>query len=212
VASPPIPELLSELKLPSTETLHEAMGLGEVSPAQVAGAIQRILHAREGRPEHPIRPRSSAAVREPDIHVQGIGDLLSTHARCCNPVPPEPIVGYITVGRGVSIHAQSCANLGRLAHKSPARVLAVAWGKLASQEFPVQIDVQAFDRRGLVRDVSAALADAKISILGMNTVTDKRDNLAHMQIKISITGLPQLSQVLGRIAQLANVISARRKK
>ncbi len=212
VGSPPIPELLNELKLASTEILHEALGLGEVSPAQVAGAIQRILHAREGRPEHAIRPRTTPAVREPDIEVQGIGDLLSTYARCCKPVPPEPIVGYITVGRGVSIHAQSCANLARLSHKSPARVLAVAWGKLASREFPVEIEVQAFDRRGLVRDVSAALADDKISILGMNTVTDKRDNVAHMAIKISITGLQQLSQVLGRIAQLANVISARRKK
>jgi GTP pyrophosphokinase len=91
-------------------------------------------------------------------------------------------------------------------------VLAVSWGKLASHEFPVDIEVQAFDRRGLVRDVSAALADDKISILGMNTVTDKRDNVAHMLIQISITGLPQLSQVLARIAHLANVISARRKK
>ena len=211
VNSPPIPELLSELKLSSTEALHEALGLGEVSPAQVAGAIQRILHAREARPEQPTRARASTTVREPDIEVQGIGDLLSTHARCCKPVPPEPIVGYITVGRGVSIHAQSCANLARLSHKSPARVLAVTWGK-GEREVPVDIEVQAFDRRGLVRDVSAALADEKISIRGMTTVTDKRDNVARMQIKISITGLPQLSQVLGRIAQVANVISARRKK
>jgi GTP pyrophosphokinase len=212
VNSPPIPELLSELKLPSTEALHEALGLGEVSPAQVAGAIQRLLHARDARPERAASPRSPAAVREPDIEVQGIGDLLSTYARCCKPVPPEAIVGYITVGRGVSIHAQSCANLGRLSIKSPARVLAVTWGKMGSSEFPVDIEVQAFDRRGLVRDVSAALADDKISIQGMNTVTDKRDNVAHMQIKISISGLPQLSHVLSRIAQLPNVISARRKK
>jgi GTP pyrophosphokinase len=212
VNSPPIPELLGELKLPSTEALHEALGLGEVSPAQVAGAIQRILRAREARPEHSARPRSAALAREPEIEVQGIGDLLSTYARCCKPVPPEAIVGYITVGRGVSIHAQSCANLGRLGVKSPARVLAVTWGKLTSREFPVEIEVQAFDRRGLVRDVSATLADDKISIQGMNTVTDKRDNIAHMQIKISITGLPQLSHVLTRIAQLSNVISARRKK
>src|SRR5271170_7284716 len=211
VASPPIPELLSELKLSSTENLHEALGLGDVSPAQVAGAIQRILHARESHSELPVRARA-AEVREPDAEVQGVGDLLSTYARCCKPVPPEAITGYITVGRGVSIHAQSCANLARLSHKSPARVLAVAWGKLASKEFPVEIEVQAFDRRGLVRDVSAALADDKISILGMNTVTDKRDNVAHMQIKISITGLPQLSQVLARIGRLANVITARRKK
>src|SRR5580704_4307175 len=141
VNSPPIPELLSELKLPSTETLHEALGLGEVSPAQVAGAIQRILHAREGRPEHSARPKGPAAVREPDIEVQGIGDLLSTYARCCKPVPPEPIVGYITVGRGVSIHSQACANLARLKLKSPARVLAVAWGKMGANEFPVDIEV-----------------------------------------------------------------------
>jgi GTP pyrophosphokinase len=212
VNNPPIPELLGELKLPNAEALHEALGLGEVSPAQVAGAIQRILHARDARPERVAGARTSAAVREPDIEVQGIGELLSTYARCCKPVPPEPIVGYITVGRGVSIHAQSCANLGRLSIKSPARVLAVAWGKMGSSEFPVDIEVQAFDRRGLVRDVSAALADDKISIQGMNTVTDKRDNVAHMQIKISISGLPQLSQVLSRIAQLPNVISARRRK
>ena len=212
VASPPIPELLAELRLPSTEGLHEALGLGEVSSAQVAGAIQRILHAREPRPEHFARGKSAAAAREPDIEVQGIGDLLSTYARCCKPVPPEAIVGYITVGRGVSIHAQSCANFARISVKSPARALAVAWGTMGSNDFPVDIEVQAFDRRGLVRDVSAALADDKISIQGMNTITDKRDNLAHMQISISITGLPQLSQLLMRIAQVPNVISARRKK
>jgi GTP pyrophosphokinase len=76
----------------------------------------------------------------------------------------------------------------------------------------VDIEVEAFDRRGLVRDVSAALADDKISIRSMNTVTDSRDHIARMQIGISITGLPQLSSVLGRIAQLPNILSARRKK
>jgi GTP pyrophosphokinase len=211
VNSPPMPELLSELKLQSTESLHEALGLGEVSPAQVAGAIQRLLHAREVRPEPPSRSRAPTP-REPEMEVQGIGDLLSSYARCCKPVPPEPIVGYITVGRGVSIHGQSCANLARLGAKAPARILAVAWGQMAAGEFPVDIEVQAFDRRGLVRDVSAALADEKISIQGMNTVTDRRDNVAHMQIAISIDGLPQLSRVLMRIAQLPNIISARRKK
>ena len=209
--SPPIPELLSELKLPNAESLHEALGLGEISGSQVAGAIQRLLHAREAHVEAPARPRATPE-RSPEIEVQGIGDLLSTYARCCKPVPPEAIVGYITVGRGVSIHAQTCANLARLREKSPARVLAVAWGKTGTSEFPVDIEVQAYDRRGLVRDVSAALADEKISIQGMNTVTDKRDSVAHMQISIAITGLPQLSRVLTRITQVPNVVSARRKK
>jgi GTP pyrophosphokinase len=211
VGTVPIPELLAELKLPTTEALHEALGLGEVSAAQVAGAIQRLLHTREGQKEPPQRARA-ALEREPEIEVQGIGELLSTYARCCKPVPPEAIVGYITVGRGVSIHSRSCTNLARLSAKTPARVLGVAWGGNGNGEFPVDIEIQAFDRRGLVRDVSAALADEKISIQGMNTVTDKRDNIARMQIGISITGLPQLSKVLARIAQLPNIVSARRKR
>jgi GTP pyrophosphokinase len=210
VNSPPIPELLRELGFENSETLHEALGLGELSAAQVAGAIQRLLHAREEREAAP-RPKTGK-LREPEVQVQGIGDLLSTYARCCKPVPPEPIVGYITVGRGVSIHGQSCANLARLRAKSPARVLQVGWGSDNSSEVPVDIEVQAFDRRGLVRDVSAALADEKISIRSMNTLTDRRDNVAHMQIGIAITGLPQLSKVLARVAQLPNVISARRKR
>jgi GTP pyrophosphokinase len=183
---------------------------GEVSAAQAAGAMQRLLHAREAPPEHP--PARETSVRAPDVEVQGIGDLLSTYARCCKPVPPEPIVGYITVGRGVSIHSQACANFERLKVKSPARVMALDWGNMGRGDFPVDIEVHAFDRRGLVRDVSAALADEKISIQGMTTVTDKRDNIARMRIGISITGLPQLSSVLSRIAQVPNVISARRKK
>jgi GTP pyrophosphokinase len=207
---PSMPELLSELKLQSAEDLHAALGLGEISAAQVAGAIQRLQHARV-RSDETVRTRP-AAQREPDVEVQGVGDMLSIYARCCKPVPPEPIVGYITVGRGVSIHTQSCANLARLSIKAPARVLPVAWGARSAGEFPVDIEVEAFDRRGLVRDVSAALADDKISIRSMNSVTDSRDHIARMQIGIAITGLPQLSSVLGRIAQLPNILSARRKK
>ena len=207
--SPPMVELLRELELQSAGSLHEALGLGEISAAQIAGAMQRLLHTRDSRVEH---TRAPAGGRAPELAVQGIGDLLSTYARCCKPVPPEPIVGYITVGRGVSIHSQACTNLARLKGKSPARVLAVDWGNTGKGVFPVEIEVQAFDRRGLVRDVSAALADEKISIHAMTTVTDKRDNEAHMRIGISISGLPQLSKVLSRIAQLPNIISARRRK
>jgi GTP pyrophosphokinase len=210
VAVPPLPLLLTELGFADAEGLHEALGLGELSAAQLTGAIQRLIRARdvEARVQ---KPRGLKA-REPETQIQGIGELLSSFARCCNPVPPEPIVGYITVGRGVSIHSQACANLGRLRAKSPARVLAVDWGKLAGSDVPVDIEIQAFDRRGLVRDVSAALADEKISIRSMNTLTDRRDNVAHMHMGISISGLPQLARVLARIAQVQNVISARRKK
>ncbi len=212
---PPMPELLAELHMASAEELHAAMGLGEISAAQVAGAIQRLLHTRTVRPDEAAKPRAPAQ-REPQAAIQGIGDLLSTYARCCKPVPPEPIAGYITVGRGVSIHSQSCANLARLAIKSPARVLPVAWGARGAhaphESFPVDIEVHAFDRRGLVRDVSAALADEKISIRAMTTATDARDHLARMQIGIDVADLPQLSRLLAKISKLPNVVSARRRK
>src|SRR5580704_7727766 len=92
VKSPPTSSLLRELQLDSAEALHEALGLGELSTAQVAGAMQRLLHTRETRSER-ARPHASTA-RPPEAEVQGIGDLLSTYARCCKPVPPEPIAGY----------------------------------------------------------------------------------------------------------------------
>ena len=207
----PLPELLAELKLPNADALHQALGLGDLGAAQIAGAIQRLQHAREPLPAPPPKARP-AVEREPELAVQGVGDLLSSYARCCKPVPPEPIAGYVTVGRGVSIHAQSCGNLARLAAKAPERMLALHWGNLADGEFAVDIAIQAYDRRGLVHDVSGALADEKISIQGMTTVTDRRDDVAHMQIGITITGLAQLSRVLAHIAQLPGVISARRKR
>jgi GTP pyrophosphokinase len=180
-------------------------------PALEGRAIQRPGIHSPPAAEPPERARE-APWREPESEVQGIGDLLSTYARCCRPVPPEPIAGYITVGRGVSIHAQSCANLARLGARSPARMLRVAWGDDAGREFPVDIEVEAFDRRGLVRDVSAALADDKIGIRAMNTITDPRDRIARMRIAIHIKGLGQLAHVLARIGKLPNVLRAQRRR
>ena len=174
VNSPPMPELLSELKLRQhrgacMKPWDWAKSARARWPAPFSGCCTRARRAGAA-----ARVRQRGRAREPEIEVQGIGDLLSTYARCCKPVPPEPIVGYITVGRGVSIHSQSCANLGAAAASSRRRACSQSPGaRSGASEFPVDIEVQAFDRRGLVRDVSAALADEKISIQGMNTVTDR---------------------------------------
>ncbi|MBS0613205.1 MAG: bifunctional (p)ppGpp synthetase/guanosine-3',5'-bis(diphosphate) 3'-pyrophosphohydrolase, partial [Proteobacteria bacterium] len=191
------------------EALHEALGAGDVNSAQVVGAIQRIQRARA---EKFAAPRTKPAKSAGPAAVQGLGDLLATYPKCCHPVPPEAIAGYLAVGRGVSVHAQSCRNFVRLAARNPARVLPIDWGRSADGEFPVELEVQAYDRHGLVRDVSATIADEKIGIRGMNTVTSKGDHVAHMRILIAVQGLAQLSKVLARIAGLPNVISARRRR
>lgn len=208
----PMPELLAELDLPDSEALHLGLGEGEITLAQVAGAIQRRLQAREPPRLPKTRPATNGIGRSRGLVVDGVGDLLSVMAGCCKPVPREPIAGYLTVGRGVSIHRADCANLLRLRDASPERVMAVDWGQPSSTEtFPVSIVVHAFDRRGLVRDITAVLADERINIEAMNTVTNSRENTATVDFTAQVHGVDDLSRLLSRIGGLQNVISVRRR-
>jgi len=213
VRAPSLPEVLEELGLPNAEALFLGLGEGELTLAQVAGAIQRRLHEKEApkAPRVPAHP-TAATDRASGMIIDGVGDLLSTFARCCRPVPPEPIAGYITLGRGVSIHRADCANLLRLRDAQPRRVLAVDWGRPSEERtFPVAVTIKAYDRRGLVRDVSSVLADSHVNIHAMNTSTDPDDNIATVDITVQVHGLDELSRLLSRIAGLPNVISARRR-
>jgi GTP pyrophosphokinase len=210
VRAPPLPDILAELDLATADALYLALGSGDLTLAQVIGAMQRRL-AVEREPAPAKTSRTAGTTTSGGLLIDGVGDLLSTIARCCRPVPPEPIAGYITIGRGVSIHRTGCANLVRLRDTQPQRVLAVDWGQpAADRTFPVAIKVHAFDRRGLVRDVSSVLADEKISIEAMRTVTDAREHTATIDLTVTVRGLDELSRLLARFSGLPNVISARR--
>ncbi|HEX5648102.1 MAG TPA: ACT domain-containing protein, partial [Steroidobacteraceae bacterium] len=213
VRAPPLPEILADLGLPNADALHQGLGEGDITLAQVAGAIHRRLHDQEpAAPRAPKLLKPVAGADSPGMIIDGVGDLLSTIARCCRPVPPEEILGYITVGRGVSIHRATCANLVRLREENPRRVLAVDWGRPAEERtFAVIVRVEAFDRRGLVRDISGVLADEHISIEAMHTVTNPLDNIATMDVTVKVHGLDELSRLLSRFSTLPNVVGARRK-
>jgi GTP pyrophosphokinase len=126
-------------------------------------------------------------------------------------VPPEPIEGYVTLGRGVTIHGARCGNLARMRARQPDRVLPVAWGQDRDQSYPAEFTVVAFDRRGLVRDVSAVLADAKLSIERMTTVTHAAERTADMSVGVRVHDLKELDAVMARIAGLPDVIRVRRR-
>jgi GTP pyrophosphokinase len=213
VRAPPLPEILADLGLPNADALHQGLGEGDITLAQVAGAIHRRLHEQEpATPRAPKLLKPVAGADSPGMIIDGVGDLLSTIARCCRPVPPEEILGYITVGRGVSIHRATCANLVRLREENPQRVLAVDWGRPAEERtFAVVVRVEAFDRRGLVRDISGVLADEHISIEAMHTLTNPVDNIATMDVTVKVHGLDELSRLLSRFSTLPNVVGARRK-
>jgi GTP pyrophosphokinase len=172
--------------------------------------VHRRLKDQE--PEKPRTFKPTAAGQPTGMVVDGVGDLLCAFARCCRPVPPETIAGYITLGRGVSIHRADCANLLRMKHTQPQRVLAVDWGRPAPERtFPVGIVIHAFDRKGLTRDVSGVLADEHISISAMNVTTNPAENTAMLELTVSVHGLDELSRLLSRFGSLPNVIGARRR-
>ena len=126
-------------------------------------------------------------------------------------MPNDPIVGYITRGRGVSIHRRDCGNVLRLEGEDRDRLIEVEWGAAADETYPVNIAVEAYDRSGLLRDITAVLANEKINLNGVNTATDKQDGIARMSLSLEIADINQLSRVLTQIGQLPNVVEARRK-
>jgi GTP pyrophosphokinase len=205
-----LPELIGEFNFTTAEQLYQAIGEGEINAAQISGAVQRRAKPQELPLPVPRRP-SASAKETAGITIEGVGDLLSSFARCCGPVPPEAIAGYITLGRGVSIHREDCASFRRLQASHPERVIAVEWGKAGERAFPIDVVVRAFDRRGLVRDISAVLADSKINIQSMNVTTDEREGVAEIALRMTVHDLEEVSRVLGRIQGLPNIVSARRK-
>jgi GTP pyrophosphokinase len=204
-----LPELIGDFNFQKADQLYLALGEGELTLPQITGALQRRAKPQDMPLPIVRKARADKHVKE-GINIDGVGELLSTFARCCRAVPPEPIAGYITLGRGVSIHRQDCSNLERLQRVNADRVIPVSWSLDPERTFPVAISVSAYDRRGLLRDVSSALSDLHINIQAMNTITHASDGLVDMDIRVTVHDLSELSQVLARMQGLPNVISARR--
>ena len=203
--------IAQRLKLPDTETLCVALGAGDVTAANVATALQHLKNEETPARMEPRRPPPAARNGRDGIAIRGVGDLLCNLARCCRPMPPEAIVGYITQGRGVSIHRQDCGNFRNLQSRQPERVIEVEWGDATEAYYPAELVVHAYDRQGLLRDVTSVLADEKISIENAQTSTDRQRMQAVMELRVSVPGLAALSRVISKLEQLPNVTSAKRK-
>ena len=126
-------------------------------------------------------------------------------------MPPEPIVGYITQGRGVSIHRQDCGNFLSLNLRSPERVIEVDWGQSDTATYTVDLTLRAHDRTGLLRDISTVLADEQASVVNLSSRTDRKSMQTVMDISVEIRDLPTLSTAITRLEQLPNVIAVNRK-
>ena len=207
VEQPPREALAERFNASKFEDFLAALGRGDVSVPQLAGALQPYLPAP--RPSVPKIPRRRRP-RTGDVSISGIGDLLTQMAQCCRPLPNDPIVGYITRGRGVSIHRADCRNVLNLAVAERARLVDVAWSGGVEESYPVEIVVEAYDRKGLLRDVTSVVSNEAVNIVSLESRTDARAHMVDMRITVEVHDIEQLSRMLDRLQQLPNVSDCRR--
>ena len=199
------------LKHKDVESLYVSLGAGDLTSAAIATALQNLRGDKAPKPKS-IRQFKPSNGTSQSTSVTGLGDLLCNLARCCRPVPPELIVGYITKGRGVSIHKQDCGNFLGLNQRNPERILKISWEESETRSYPVDLTLYAFDRAGLIRDITTILADDNINVLDLlKAQADKKSMQVIMTLSIEIRDLPTLSTAIKKLEQLPNVVSVRRK-
>ncbi len=188
-----------------------ALGREELGGNQLIEALGgSIPHPPEGEEKEVYFNRRQAAEHSSGVMVEGVGDLLTQMAGCCHPVPPEPIVGYITRGRGVTIHREDCRVVLDMDEENQKRLIEVGWSGTAQEFYAVEVLVTAYDRPGLLRDITGVLANEKVNVTRASTQSDRKDHTAEMRLTVEICELAQLHRVLAKIGQLRNVIDARR--
>ncbi|MBT2788290.1 MULTISPECIES: GTP diphosphokinase [unclassified Halomonas] len=209
-----LPRLAKAVNYLNADDMYAAIGAGDLRIGQVLHQAQQLFGESDDQEQLDrllAKPkRQSSKATKSDITVLGVGNLKTSMANCCRPVPGEPIIGFITQGRGVTVHRQDCSNILQLRLDEPQRIIEVEWGERAQTRYPVTIEIQAWDRSGLLRDVTGLLGNEKVNVLAVNTLTDTDEGIARLRITLEVDGLESLGRLFSRIQQLPNVTEVRR--
>ncbi|GAB1262076.1 GTP diphosphokinase [Aurantivibrio plasticivorans] len=203
--------LAKRLNLNDLEGLYAAVGAHDIGVGQVLNAAQRMMPVDDTTVAVPLTGRATIPENNSDVYIEGVGNLLTHIARCCNPVPGDSIMGYITLGRGVSIHRQDCANVLKLQEREADRILQVAWGEAPENAYSTVIHIEAYDRYGLLRDITSLLDREHINVSSLQSLSNKAKNTVEMSITVEVRNFSELSTILARLNQLPNVVSVQRK-
>ena len=214
-------DLASQLGFKAADDLFEVVGKDALS----LRTIETLLKPPEPTPTADEvvltkKPRAAPNAKNGGVLVVGVGSLLTQLAKCCKPAPPDDILGFVTKGKGVSVHRSDCSNFRNMAHGSPDRVIEVAWNTLKHADgavpagvYAVDVAIEASDRQGLLRDISEVFTKEKMNVIGVQTqsVKDNRGGTAWMTFTVEVAQSGRLKQVLGVVAGVAGVRSARRR-
>ena len=195
-------KMARDLNYKTPDEMFIELGNGELSVNKV---IRQFSQHEEADEIFEVRPANKSTTSTNIIEVVGLKGMLSSMARCCNPMPGDPVVGFITRGRGATIHRQDCPNI--LQTKDRERLLQVGWGHV-EHTYPVPIQIKAYDRQGLVNDISKLLSDESINITDVKVNVNR--SMADLRLIIEVRDIAQLSRVLARIESLPNIMEAHR--
>jgi GTP pyrophosphokinase len=199
-------KLAEKLNFHKPEELFAAVGRGEIVSRQIQNALREHLAPPSApQPELPLaRPLAPATGK--GILIVGLDKLLTVLAKCCKPAPPDPIIGFVTRGRGVMVHRQSCSNV-RLLNRE--RLIEAGWGEQSGGLYPIDIIISAADRQGLLRDISEVFSRERINVTAAQTLS--QGPTARMQFTLEIDDVHHLGAVLKQIRDVSGVISVARK-
>jgi len=176
-----------------------------------APAAHESPAARQEEPPRVVRKqRPVGSAGKSPVEIEGVGDLPIMLARCCAPVRPEPIRGYLTLGRGVTIHRADCQGLARMVKQKPQRLLEVDWSASDAARVAARVSIEAFDRRGLLRDISDLIAEQHLSIEGVSSNTDPRDRIARFEVRLTVHDAGELARLQRKLARIPNVFAVKR--
>jgi GTP pyrophosphokinase len=208
LGSADVASLPAHFHLKSHDELLIALALGEITGGQIARALQEAA-----QPTAPTTPTPTARPLTLDrraLTIEGIGNLLTTLARCCQPLPGDAVRGYITKGRGVSVHRADCGSLARLERRDPDRVIEVAWGSAGAHAYEVDIEIRGYDRKGLQKDVTNVVSNANVHIVASSSRVFASSGEVEVRFTLRVHDFEQLSTLLGKLGALPNVVDARR--
>jgi len=204
-------DIAKMFRLSKVDDLLAAIGYGDINVHQISSKILE-LESDKDRLGAAEAVAVSAPAEGAGIRVTGVGDLLTKIGGCCNPLPGDAIIGYVTRGRGVTIHRLDCANVLRvLRDGDKERLIEVDWGEAQDTAYPVMVKITAYDRKGLLKDIAAVIDAEDVNMISATINTRTKDQVATIVATLEIRGVTQLSRVLAKIESLTNVLEAARQ-